>query len=655
MKRFYVTTPIYYVNDRPHIGHVYTTTVADAVARYHRLSGDQVFFLTGTDEHAAKVVEAAAEHGLSPQQWADRNAAAFQEAFRRLELSHDDFIRTTEERHETKVRQYVEQLLASGDVYLGEYEGWYDTGQEEYVPETKARDGGFVSPFNGKPLVRRKEHNYFFRLSRYTEQLLRLLESDELRVRPEARRNEVVARIREGLNDVPISRSGAGDWGIPVPGDPEHTIYVWIDALLNYLTAVDTDERRAFWPAQVHLIAKDILWFHAVIWPGLLLALRALPGNDWIGLPKVVYAHSFWIREGQKMSKSLGNFIDLEEIDRYLGDFGVDGLRHFLLTQGPLGTTDSDFAEERLLDLYNADLANTLGNCLNRVTHMIGRYCGGQVPAPGPRVEGGSDHGDTAERCVERYRRAFEDLDLAGAATAALDLVRAIDVYIDRTRPFSLAKDAERLPEVGTILYNCAEALRIATLLLWPLIPGKMAEVWRRFGLDHYAAALSHRGRGDLGGWVKWGQLEPGATVQRGEALFPRIDKEQYLARHQPATVVAEASEEKDNGMISIDQFFETELKVGTVRAAEAVPKSNKLLKLTVDLGEEQERTVVAGIAKEYSPEDLVGTQVVVVANLQPAKLMGVESQGMVLAASIDGRPVVVRPAVEVPAGTKVR
>ncbi|MCB1054908.1 MAG: methionine--tRNA ligase, partial [Acidobacteria bacterium] len=615
------------------------------------------FFLTGTDENAAKVVDAALEHGMTAQAWADRNAEAFKDTFRRLELSNDDFIRTTEDRHEVRVLRYVEQLLASGDVYLGEYEGWYDAGQEEYVPETKARDGGFVSPFNGKPLVRRKEHNYFFRLSRYAGQLLDLLESDRLRVRPEARRNEVMARIREGLNDVPISRAGGGGWGIPVPGDPEHTIYVWIDALLNYLTTVDTDERRAFWPAQVHFMAKDILWFHAVIWPGLLLALQARPGNEWIGLPEVVYAHSFWIREGQKMSKSLGNFIDLEEIERYVGDFGVEGLRYFLVTQGPLGTADGDFAEERLLDLYNADLANTLGNCLSRVSNMIGRYCEGKVPAPGPRVEGGSEHGDTAERCVERHLAAMDGFDLAGAAAAALDLVRAIDGYIDRTRPFALAKDPERMPEVGTVLYNCAEALRIASVLLWPLLPAKMTELWRRFGLDAYVGAVKDRGRGDLLAWTVWGQLEPGTEIERGEALFPRIDKEKYLETHQtPAVAPAAAkSEEPGGGQITIDQFFETVLKVGTVRAAEKVPKSSKLLKLTVDLGEESERTVVAGIAKEYAPDDLVGRQVVVVANLQPAKLMGIESQGMVLAASIDGRPVVLHPGTEVPAGTRVR
>lgn len=663
MKRFYVTTPIYYVNDRPHIGHVYTTTVADAIARYHRLRGEEVFFLTGTDEHAAKVAEAAREHGLEPQQWADRNAEAFQQTFQRLGSSHDDFIRTSEARHVERVLGYVRQLMDSGDVYLGEYEGWYDEGQEEYVPEAKAKDSDFKSPINGKPLVRKKEHNYFFRLSRFADPLLKLLESGELAVRPEARRNEVVARIRDGLHDVPMSRTGAGEWGIPVPGDSEHTIYVWIDALFNYLTAVDTDERREFWPAQVHFLAKDILWFHAVVWPGLLLALRALPGNDWIRLPQIVYSHSFWIREGQKMSKSLGNFIDLEELDRYTRDFTLDGLRHFLLTQGPLGTTDSDFAEDRLVDVYNSDLANTLGNSISRVVNMTHRYFDGRVPEPGPKVPAGEGHGDTAETCVARCLEAYENLDPAAAVTAALDLVRAVDGYIDKTRPFALIKDPERKPEVATILYNCAEALRIATVLLWPIIPFKVEEAWQRFGQGALAETLAD-GAGDLESWCRWGGLQPGTVLEKGEALFPRIDKEKYLAQSPAAAgralspaeaSSAEEPEEEDDGMISIDQFFETQLKVGIVQAAEAIPKSSKLLKLTVDVGEEEVRTVVAGIAKAYEAEELVGRRVVVVANLQPAKLMGVESQGMVLAASLDGKPVLVSPVEEVPPGTQVR
>jgi len=509
---FYITTPIYYVNDRPHIGHVYSSTVADAVARYHRLRGDDTFFLTGTDEHAAKVVTAAAERGLGPQEWADRNAAAFQEAFARLGISNDDFIRTSEARHRERVTGYVRRLLDSGDVYLGEYEGWYDAGQEEYVPENKAKESDFRSPINGQPLVRKSEHNAFFRLSAYRDALLELLEAGL--VQPEARRNELLARVREGLNDVPVSRTGTQGWGIPVPGTPDQTIYVWIDALMNYLTTVDTDERRGYWPADVHLIAKDILWFHGVIWPALLLAL----GRP---VPRRVYAHSFWIRDGRKMSKSLGNFIDLEQIDEYVGRFSLDALRWFLLTQGPLGTTDADFAESKFIEVYNSDLANTLGNSFSRVANMIGRYFGGQAPEGGPG-EGGELRA-AAERSVASYRAAMDELRLDDAAGAAMELVRAIDGYIERTAPFRLAKDPERMPEVGAILYDCAEAMRIASLLLWPVLPEKMEEVWRRTGGHAYLAAVAERGRGSFDAWTAWGLLRPGTPIAKGEALFPRF------------------------------------------------------------------------------------------------------------------------------------
>lgn len=668
MSRFYVTTPIYYVNDRPHIGHVYTTAVADTLARYHRLRGDDVFFLTGTDEHATKVLDSAAEHGMTPIEWADRNAAAFRETFQRLGYSHDDFVRTTEQRHTERVRHYVKQLIQSGDVYLGEYEGWYDSGQEEYVPEAKAKESDYKSPINGKPLVRKKEKNYFFRLSRYGDELGALLEDgSRFDVRPKARRNEVLGRIREGLNDVPMSRTGAEDWGIKVPGDDEHTIYVWIDALFNYLSIMDTDGRRDFWPASVHLIAKDILWFHAVVWPALLLALRKLPGNDWIGLPRLVYSHSFWIREGQKMSKSLGNFIDLEEIDRYVEAFGLDGFRFFLASDGPLGTTDSDFALERFIEVYNSELANTLGNCLSRVASMTHSYFEGRLPEKGPRVPDTEDYDGTAERCLSAYRRAFERLDLAAAAAAAMDLVKAVDSYIARTGPFKLAKDPEQRPMVGSILYNSAEALRIAALMLWPLIPESAGELLRRLGWGDPGEAVAQGGKGALEAWTSWGLLEAGTEIVKGAALFPRMDKKRTLARFgggpEAASGAAKAQdteakaapERETPKQIDIERFFETQLKVGLVQAAEPVPKSSKLLKLTVDVGEGSARTIVAGIAKAYGPEDLVGKQVVVVANLKPAKLMGVESQGMVLAASLDGRPVVVRPSEAVPPGTEVR
>ena len=528
---FYVTTPIYYVNDRPHIGHVYTTTVADVLARYHRLKGDDVFFLTGVDEHAAKVVEAAEQRGLTAQQWADRNAEAFRDTFTRLGITNDAFVRTTEARHKELVQKYLATLLETGDVYAGQYEGWYDAGQEEYITDSKAEEYGLKSRINSKPLVRKKEKNYFFRLTAYREPLLCLLEKGEafdgchLVVEPEARRNEIVARIRE-MQDVPISRSGQSGWGIPFPGDPTQTVYVWIDALFNYLTYVDSDKGRRYWESgATHLIAKDILWFHAAIWPALLLALRRCPGFQWLALPARVYSHSFWIREGQKMSKTLGNFIELEKLDHYVETFGIDALRWFLTTQGPLGTNDRDFSDAKFIETYNTDLANTIGNCTSRVGRMISNYFGGTLP-PGVSVAANGEHGPDAELAVADYMARMECLDLGGATDVALGLVGAIDGYIERAAPFRLAKDPEKLAHVGTILYNCTEALRIASLLLWPFAPTKIEELWRRLGCGHYADALADRGRGKFAEWATRGRLQPGTSIRAGEPLFPRYQPE---------------------------------------------------------------------------------------------------------------------------------
>ncbi len=524
-EQIYVTTPIYYVNDRPHIGHIYTTTVCDVFARYHRFSGRDVFFLTGTDEHAAKVVDAAAERGLTPQQWADRNAGEFRDTFQRLRLSHDDFIRTSETRHIQRVQQYVKALLESGDVYLGDYEGWYDAGQEEYVPENKAKQYEFKSPINGKPLVRKTEKNYFFKLSAYREQLLALLESSEtvdgctFDVRPAARRNEVIQRIKDA-EDVPISRTGSTGWGIPVPGDEAHTIYVWIDALFNYLTTVDIDDRRKYWKSgPVHVIAKDILWFHAAIWPAVLLALRKCNGYEWVNLPKLVYSHSFWISEGQKMSKSLGNFIDLEKIDEYVERYSLDALRFFLSAEGPLGPTDSDFSAAQFHECYNTNLVNTLGNCASRVAAMIGKYFDGKVPDPGnsKRELDGYVWPQTTGDIVSSCCAAYDAFDLYNAIDGAIGLIRIVDGFINATEPFKLAKDESKRDELSLILYQCAEALRIASLLLWPVCPDKIAELWRAYSLDINPAA------GTLHELAQWGGLKPGTAIKK-IALFPRLD-----------------------------------------------------------------------------------------------------------------------------------
>ncbi len=512
-KKFYITTPIYYVNDKPHIGHVYTTTIADILACYHReLLKEDVFFLTGTDEHAGKVVESAQQHGVTPMDWANRNAAAFAETFSKLGITNSDFIRTTQERHKKKVQQYILDLQNTDDIYLGEYEGWYDTGQEEYVPDTKAKDYNYISPINKKPLVRKKEKNYFFRLSRYQKDLLDLLEGSEVKgqsfkVLPQERCNEVLGRINEGLNDVPISRAAAEDWGIPIPGDSRHTVYVWIDALFNYLSVVDMEDRLKYWPADVHLIAKDILWFHAVIWPALLLALKR-------DLPKVVYAHSFWISEGQKMSKSLGNFIDLEKIHHYVTAYGLDAFRWFLAKEGPFEVMDSDFVESRFIDVYNRDLANDYGNLLNRVSGLIGKSFDGRVPdgEADPVIKELADD-LISENGNISVRKSINQLKIDEAIENIMSLIRYVNRYLEYQAPWKkerILPDATRLGSPEDVLYTATEALRLCTVLLRPVMPQKTNRV-----LDILGAA---------GTKAQWGQLKPGTKLKSHEALFPRIE-----------------------------------------------------------------------------------------------------------------------------------
>ncbi len=511
---FYITTPIYYVNDKPHIGHCYSTLVADAVARFQRMAGRDVFFLTGTDEHSERVASAAAERDLTPIQWADANAAAFKEAFNWMGFSHDDFIRTTEPRHIERVEAYIRTLIENGDVALGEYSGWWDHSQEEYLTETVARDADYKSPITGKPLVKRTENNYFFKLSAYQDKLEAHIAANPDFIRPESRRNEVLGRLRDGLQDVPVSRAAPADgsWGIRMPGAPEHVVYVWIDALFNYMSAIDTDERRAYWPAQVHVLAKDILWFHAVIWPCLLMALEK-------PLPECVYAHSFWIREGRKMSKSLGNFVDMPTVLAYADRFSVDGVRWYLLTQGPLGATDADFTYSKFVEVYNADLANGIGNAISRVTNMIGKYFDGIIPEPegGPNADIGVDWAKLANEKSREATEAMARMDLAGALAAGTALASAVDQFVNDTVPFKLAKDPANMPKVGAILYQCAEALRIAAYLLSPAMPTAMCDAIGRLGYSPDQTPSYET-------LTTWGQLVPGSTVRKGDALFPRAD-----------------------------------------------------------------------------------------------------------------------------------
>ena len=553
----YLTTPIYYVNDKPHLGHCYTTTITDVAARMARLVSGQsvapgtpgapVFFLTGTDEHADKVVTSAAERGRTAQDWADENAARFKAAFEEIRLTNDDFIRTSEPRHKDKVPGFIKRLLESGDVYMGDYTGWYDEGQEEYVPENEAREADYKSVVSGRPLVQRTEQNYFFRLSAYADRLKAKIESDPLFLKPDARRNEVLGRIRQGLNDVPISRAvedpSADVWGVRMPDDPGHRVYVWIDALFNYYTGIDTDERRHLWaetpqgeaPRIIHVLGKDILWFHAVIWPSMLMAL-GLP------LPGCIYAHGWWVAEGRKMSKSLGNFIDLPTLRGYSEAFSQDAVRWYLATQGPLGATDADFAHAKFVEVYNADLANGIGNATSRVGNMIAKYFDGKVPqtddASGP---GGDPDGQEiinlrseAEAAVDAYLAAHAKFAIDDALKLGIGLVGKVDGFINQTEPFRLAKriaDEPSLePVLASILYDCAETLRIASLLLAPALPEKTAALWNTWHCSPLVDADNPASgwRAPLAELAAWGHpehgLTPGSPLTKGDVLFMRAD-----------------------------------------------------------------------------------------------------------------------------------
>jgi len=564
---YYITTPIYYVNDRPHIGHCYTTLIADVAARAQRLIGRDVFFLTGTDEHAEKVAVAAKERGMTPLEWATLNAERFRDAFGALSFSHDDFVRTTEPRHTERATRYIERLLDAGEIELGDYEGWYDPSQEEYLTETLAKEHGFNSPVTGKPLEKRVEQNYFFRLDAHEAWLREQIESDAIKVRPLARRNEVLGRLKQGLNRVPVSRAvreGDEPWGVPMPRDPAHRVYVWIEALCNYLSTVDTDERRRYWSGEiVHLMAKDILWFHAIVWPAMLRAL----GEE---LPTLVYAHAYWISEGRKMSKSLGNFIEIDQLRAYAGRYSLDAVRWFLTTQGPLGATDADFAHAHFVETYNADLANTLGNSVSRVSNMIHKYLGGALTrecdgrfgfeggaALGIALQARSDAGrapddpdrtfDLAASCasgVEAAIRAFGEIDLATALHAGLGIVREVDEFITYSAPFTLAKRVGEIEHadkaLAAILYSCAEALRIASLILAPAMPNKAAGLWRDWNLDTlndpenpdagFAAPLT-----ELAAWNGAHAFKAGHAIAKGDALFMRADPAEPAPEPTPA------------------------------------------------------------------------------------------------------------------------
>jgi methionyl-tRNA synthetase len=509
-ERFYITTPIYYPNGQPHLGHLYTTICADTLARYHRLAGRDVFFLTGTDEHGIKMVQTAAQFETTPAELADSNAGVFVDTFKRWGISNDDFIRTTQGRHKSLVTEIVRRLLDRGDIYLGAYEGWYDEGQEEFVTETTAKAQEYKSAVSGKPLSKFSEPTYFFKLGQYAPKVQAYIEANPQFIQPESKRNEVLSKLKAGVADLSISRATL-KWGIEMPNDPGHVLYVWIDALSNYITALGLPERPSrFWPADVHLIGKEILWFHAVYWPAMLLALD-LP------LPRTLYAHGWWVSDGKKMSKSMGNFIDLKKLDWYAATYSQDAVRYHLLRAAPFGN-DLDFTEADFQKNFN-ELANVLGNCLNRTVKMINRYRNAVVPEASPSED--LDHRLLAETeaLPGKLAAAFERLELQTCATLGIELARQTNGYIDATEPFKLAKDPAKAGRLDTVLGVSARALCVALSSLLPTLPHKAADGLRQLGIDPHSP--------DYGGpllerLVQKSTAMTGTKVGDGTALFPK-------------------------------------------------------------------------------------------------------------------------------------
>ncbi|HXA86872.1 MAG TPA: methionine--tRNA ligase [Candidatus Dormibacteraeota bacterium] len=695
-QKFYITTPIYYVNARPHIGHAYTTLVCDAIARRKRMLGFDTYFLTGTDEHGQKIERSAVAAGKTPKQFADEVSDQFRVLFEKMNISNDDFIRTTEPRHKAGAQEMFRRLQENKHIYKGTYTGQYCVFDELYVD---AVGPGAPCPECGRPTETVSEENYYFKLSAFADELLAHYQQNPGFIRPETRRNEVIAFVKSGLRDLSISRS-TFKWGVPVPGDPKHVMYVWLDALSNYCTAVglgskDEAEQKKFehyWPADVHMIGKEIIRFHCVYWPAFLMA-AGLP------LPKSVIAHGWLLFEESKMSKSRGNIVRAETVIDVMGN---DALRYFLLREVVFGQ-DGSFSFDALVQRYNSDLANDLGNLSSRTLTMINRYFNGSVPYPSPTVAR-KDTDDVIKEhalaVIQEFGQLFDDYQFSRALESAWSLIGAVNKYLVDEEPWIVAEKEgeENKSRLATILYTAAEALRIVTALAHPVLPESTAKIWNQLGLGE----ISKFNLADL----RWAQLPLGGKLGKVEPVFPRADKTAIERMHdmeqeraaqaastqsssptataaptpagegaragQPATQAAhgptdaapapkatppaQTASAPADGKISIDDFMKVELRVGQVKAAEKVKGADKLLRLEVDIGTEV-RQLVAGIALAYKPEDLIGRKVVIVANLQPRKLRGLESNGMIVAASVgeDGKPVLAGFLEDVPVGAKLK
>jgi len=670
-KTFYITTPIYYPSDKLHIGHSYTTVAADAIARYKRLRGYDVMFLTGTDEHGQKIQRKAEAKGVTPKQYVDEIVAGIKELWKLMKITNDRFIRTTDKEHEAAVQKIFKKLYDQGDIYKSEYEGWYCTPCESFWTKTQLKDG--KCPDCGREVELTREESYFFRLSKYQDRLIKYIEEHPDFIQPASRQNEMINNfLKPGLEDLCVSRTSF-NWGIPVTFDEKHVVYVWIDALSNYITALgylsdDDSAYRKYWPADVHLVGKEIVRFHTIIWPAMLMAL----GEP---LPKQVFGHGWLLLEGGKMSKSVGNVVDPVVL---INKYGVDAIRYFLLREVPFGS-DGVFSNEALIQRINSDLANDLGNLLSRTVAMIDKYFGGVLPEEMAEGEFDSD----LKAVYAQLPKTVEELmDKYQFSTALAEIWKAIsrtNKYIDETMPWVLAKSEENRPRLAAVLYNLAESLRIVSILIEPFMPETPEKIRQQLGIAECGIA-------DWDSAKKWGCYPAGIPVKKGEPLFPRIDVQKELeeltaltggsaktnagnnheagqkagsAANSPKPDRKTDAHDGRNGgsdakpLITIDDFAKLDLRVAKVLTAEKVEGSEKLLKLTVELGNET-RQVVSGIAKYYTPESLIGKSVILVANLKPARLRGIESQGMILAASNDDTLAVATLDGPVDSGTKV-